>query len=124
VSHPLTQTAKVGLSGSLGDSILSESNLVKSRAGILLALFEAMQSGRPVVVTDLGGNAGWIEDGQTGFSAKAPTPKSFDTALNRAWQAQNDWEQIGIKDHGYATAKLDYSPNKSLLKLILDAVKS
>ncbi|MBF2004219.1 MAG: glycosyltransferase [Chlorogloeopsis fritschii C42_A2020_084] len=99
--------------------------LLPSRAeGTPLALVEAMLCGRPAVVTDVGGNAEWIEDGETGFIADAPTVKLFNAALDRAWQAQNNWKQMGIKAHEYATTKLDYSPGRSLLKLVLEASKT
>ncbi|MDZ8055076.1 MAG: hypothetical protein RMX63_27055 [Aulosira sp. ZfuCHP01] len=32
-------------------------------------------------------------------------------------------KQMGIKAHEYATSKLDYSPGKSLLKLVLETSK-
>ncbi|MFH7024936.1 MAG: glycosyltransferase family 4 protein [Heteroscytonema crispum UTEX LB 1556] len=98
--------------------------LLPSRAeGTPLALVEAMLCGRPAVVTDVGGNAEWIEDEQTGFIAEAPTAKSFGAALNRAWLALNHWKQMGMKAHEYATTKLDNSPGRSLLKLIIEASK-
>ena len=51
-----------------------------------LALVEAMLCGRTAVVTDVGGNAEWIEDGETGFVAEAATAKSFGAALKeRGW---------------------------------------
>ncbi|MDZ8055078.1 MAG: glycosyltransferase family 4 protein [Aulosira sp. ZfuVER01] len=119
---------KIKFMGHLNDirSIWSDNHilLLPSRAeGTPLALIEAMLCGRPAVVTDVGGNAEWIEDEQTGFIAEAPTPKSFNAALDRAWLAQNNWKQMGIKAHEYATSKLDYSPGKSLLKLVLETSK-
>lgn len=98
--------------------------LLPSRAeGTPLALVEAMLCGRTAVVTDVGGNAEWIEDEETGFIAEAPTAKSFGAALNRAWLGLNDWKQMGMKAHEYATTKLDNSPGQSLLKLIIEASK-
>jgi glycosyltransferase involved in cell wall biosynthesis len=82
-----------------------------------------MLCGRPVVATDVGAVSEWIEDGQTGFIAEASTAKSFGAALNRAWQSQSQWKQMGIQAHKDATEKLDYSPGQSLLKLVLDASK-
>lgn len=107
-------------------SIWSDSHilLLPSRSeGTPLALVEAMLCGRPAVVTNVGGNAEWIEDVQTGFVAEAPTPKLFDAALNRAWLAQDNWKQMGMKAHEYAISKLDYSPGRSLLKLVLETSK-
>jgi glycosyltransferase involved in cell wall biosynthesis len=88
--------------------------------GTPLALVEAMLCGRPAVVTDVGGNAEWIEDGQTGFVAEAPTAKSFGAALERAWRAQADFQEIGIRAHKSALVRFDKSAGKSLLNILLD----
>jgi L-malate glycosyltransferase len=109
-------------------SIWSENHILllpsRDEGGPPIVLVEAMLCGRPVVATDVGAVSEWLEDGQTGFIAEASTPKSFGTALDRAWQSQNNWKQMGIQAHEHAAAKLDYSPGKSLLKLILDAAKN
>jgi glycosyltransferase involved in cell wall biosynthesis len=89
--------------------------------GTPLALVEAMLCGRPAVVTDVGGNAEWIEDGQTGFVAEAPTAKSFGAALKRAWLTQADWTKMGIRARQSALHRFDKSPGKSLLKILVDA---
>ena len=92
--------------------------------GTPLALVEAMLCGRPAVVTDVGGNTEWIEDGQTGFVADAPTAKLFGAALERAWLAQADWQKVGIQARENALSKFDKSPGKSLLRVVLDATRS
>jgi L-malate glycosyltransferase len=92
--------------------------------GTPLALVEAMLCGRPAVVTDVGGNTEWIEDGKTGFVADAPTAKSFGAALQRAWQAKTDWQEMGIQARENALARFDKSPGKTLLKVLLDAAYS
>lgn len=63
--------------------------------GLPLAIVEAMLCGRPCIVTDVGGNAELLEDNVTGFVAEAPTVKSFDEALERAWSARAEWREIG-----------------------------
>jgi glycosyltransferase involved in cell wall biosynthesis len=63
--------------------------------GLPLAIVEAMLCGRPCIVTDVGGNAELLEDGQTGFVADAPTVSSLDTALERAWHARSTWKAMG-----------------------------
>ena len=80
-----------------------------------------MLCGRAAVVTDVGGNAEWIEDGQTGFVAEAATAKSFGRALERAWLARGEWEKMGIGARSKALMKFDKSAGKSLLKVLLDA---
>ncbi|TMA87220.1 MAG: glycosyltransferase family 4 protein [Deltaproteobacteria bacterium] len=92
--------------------------------GTPLALVEGMLCGRPAVVTDVGGNAEWIDDEQTGFVAEAPTAKSFGAALERAWLVQADWQQMGIQGRQKALIKFDKSAGKSLLKILLDAIHS
>lgn len=89
--------------------------------GTPLAMVEAMLCGRPAVVTDVGGNAEWIEESDTGFVAEAPTAKSVSAALERAWLAQADWQSMGIRSHETAIKKFDSSPGKSLLQIVLDA---
>ena len=108
-------------------SIWSENHLLilPSRAeGTPLALVEAMLCGRPAVVTDVGGNAEWIEEPMTGFIAEAPTARSLSAALERAWLASANWNPMGVTAHEYATARLDNSPGKSLLDIVLAATKS
>lgn len=119
---------RVNFKGHVKDirAIWSENHLLvlSSRAeGTPLALVEAMICGRPSVVTDVGGNAEWVEDGKTGFIAEAPTAKSFSAALERAWLAQSAWKTMGITAHDKAVTKFDKSPSKSLLKLVLNAAR-
>jgi glycosyltransferase involved in cell wall biosynthesis len=89
--------------------------------GTPLALVEAMLCARPAVVTDVGGNAEWTEDGQTGFVAEAPTAKSFAAALERAWAARTKWQVMGNQARDNALTKFDRSAGKSLLEILLEA---
>lgn len=89
--------------------------------GSPLALVEAMLCGRAAVVTDVGGNAEWIEDGITGFVAEAATAKSFGAALERAWLAQADFAEMGRRGRACALGRFDPSPGKTLLKILIDA---
>ena len=89
--------------------------------GTPLALVEAMLCGRPAVVTDVGGNAEWIDDGETGFVAEAPTARSFGAALERAWLANTQWQKMGARAQKSAS-RFDKSAGKSLLRVVLDAV--
>src|SRR4029450_7098540 len=93
--------------------------VLPSRAeGTPLALVEAMLCGRPAVVTDVGGNAEWIAEPETGFVAEAPTAKSFGAALERAWQARDHWQKLGMQAHNKASQKFDSSSGRSLLNVV------
>jgi glycosyltransferase involved in cell wall biosynthesis len=63
--------------------------------GLPLAVVEAMVCGRPVIATDVAGHSEVIEDGATGFLAKAPTVDAFRLALEQAWQRRFDLQQMG-----------------------------
>ncbi len=89
--------------------------------GTPLALVEAMLCGRPSVVTDVGGNAEWVDEGRTGFIADAPTATSFGAALERAWTARARLMDMGLQAHDSALEKYDRAPGKSLLRVVLDA---
>ncbi len=64
--------------------------------GLPLAIVEAMWCGRPAVVTDIGGNAELLIDGESGFVAPTATLESFSQALERAWQRREDWPGMGL----------------------------
>lgn len=53
--------------------------------GMPLAMVEGMALGRPVIATDVGGHAEWIEDGRNGFLAEAASAPSLDAAMEKAW---------------------------------------
>ncbi len=71
--------------------------VLPSRAeGLPLAQVEAMMCGRPVIVSDAGGAAEIMRDGQDGFLAIAATVTAIDDALERAWQRRADWSAMGL----------------------------
>lgn len=93
--------------------------VVPSRGeGTPLALVEAMLCGRPAVVTDVGGNAEWVEEGATGFVAPAATAHSVGDALERAWQARAQWAEMGRAARVAAIARHDPDPGRTLLELL------
>lgn len=89
--------------------------------GTPLALVEAMLCGRPAVVTDVGGNAEWVEDGSTGWVAPAPTPRAIDAALSRAWDARASWPTVGARARARAMILRDPRPGRTLLDAALTA---
>jgi L-malate glycosyltransferase len=119
---------RVKMVGHVADvrSIWAENHLLvlPSRGeGTPLSLVEAMLCGRPAVVTDVGGNADWIEEAKTGFIAGAPTVKLLNDALDKAWLARSDWGKMGFQAHEYAVRRFDKTPGTSLLQLILSESK-
>ncbi len=63
--------------------------------GLPLVVVEAMLCGRPVIVTNVAGNAELVTDNVTGFVAEAPTVHHLDEAMERAWQRRHEWRRIG-----------------------------
>lgn len=88
--------------------------------GTPLALVEAMLCGRPSVVTDVGGNVEWVEEGRNGFIAEAPTVRSFGAALGRAWDSRDRWEAMGRAAHLDSLKLIDPDPAGTLLDLVID----
>jgi glycosyltransferase involved in cell wall biosynthesis len=63
--------------------------------GLPLAVVEALLCGRPVIVTDVAGNAEVVEDGVTGFVAESPKVIHLACALERAWSVRDQWHEMG-----------------------------
>ena len=96
--------------------------LLPSRAeGTPLSLIEAMLCGRPAVVTDVGGNSEWIDEGMTGYIAEAPTAHSYGAALERAWADRELWQARGRAAHDSAIAKIDHHPGGTVLSALVGA---
>jgi glycogen synthase len=81
-------------------------------------MIQAMVCGRPVVVTEVGGTGEWVTEPTTGFIAEAASMPSISRALERAWQAQAEWQSIGEAARRTALAKLDNAPQKTLFGLL------
>jgi len=86
--------------------------------GTPLALVEAMLCGRAALVTEVGDNADWIDEGRTGFVAPAPTPGHLGAALERAWSAREHWPEMGCAARARASARRDPQPGATLLGLL------
>jgi glycosyltransferase involved in cell wall biosynthesis len=64
--------------------------------GTPLVLLEAMALGRTAIVSTAGGNAELITDGVSGFVGQA-NEEDFEDAMERAWEARDQWREMGIK---------------------------
>lgn len=74
----------------------SHALLLPSRfEGMPMVTAEAMLCGRIAIVTTCGRNAEWVDDGETGFLAAAPTVDELDAAMEKAWQCRQDWQAMG-----------------------------
>jgi len=91
--------------------------------GLPLSMVEAMSAGRPVIITNAGGNAELVQEGLSGFIGYA-NEESFDEAMERAWQRRSDWEQIGINAAKSVSENVPLSPENDFAKLVLSLVKS
>jgi glycosyltransferase involved in cell wall biosynthesis len=117
---------RVAFRGQVADvrGIWAESELLvlpSHGEGTPLALVEAMLCGRPAVATDVGGNAEWVAEGETGFLAEAPTVRSFGAALERAWAARPGWPALGEGARRAAERLHDPAPERTLLNLLIEA---
>jgi glycosyltransferase involved in cell wall biosynthesis len=119
---------KVEFCGHVGDvrSIWADNHLLvmPSRSeGTPLSLVEAMICGRPSVVTDVGGHSEWVDERSTGFVAEAPSARSLNRALERAWEARECWESIGQSAREAALSKIDPHPEEALFSLLIGDIK-
>lgn len=91
--------------------------------GLPLSMVEAMSVGRPVIITNAGGNAEMVEEGVTGFIGEA-NECSFAGAMERAWQQRDQWELIGENAAKYINTHVPKSPEHDFAKLIQEVLTS
>lgn len=90
--------------------------------GLPLSMVEAMSAGRPVIISNAGGNAELVEEGVTGFIGYA-NEESFEQAMERAWDRRNEWEQIGKNAAKFVSENVPKSPETHFVNLILALLK-
>ncbi|MEC3879910.1 glycosyltransferase family 4 protein [Parapedobacter sp. 10938] len=86
--------------------------------GLPLTIMEAMMAGRPVITTDAGGNAEFLEDGVSGYIS-LPAERSLDEAMERAWQQRDRWQEIGQNASKCIAREVPSSPEEIFGKKIL-----
>lgn len=89
--------------------------------GLPLSMVEAMSVGRPVIITDAGGNAEMVEEGITGFIGET-NERSFGSAMERAWEGRDQWEFIGENAAKYVRNHVPASPEHDFAKLIQEVL--
>jgi glycosyltransferase involved in cell wall biosynthesis len=90
--------------------------------GVALALLEAMSHGIPAVVTNVGGQAEWVEEAVNGFIAAAPTIPEITVALERAWQAKDRWREMGVQARKKIQDKYQTTAGEQLFERIAQLV--
>ncbi|PWS29204.1 group 1 glycosyl transferase [Pedobacter yonginense] len=91
--------------------------------GLPLTIIEAMSLGRVSIVTNAGGNAEVLEEGETGFIGEC-NEKDFEEAMERAWQKRDGWELMGKKSAEYIRKTIPKKPEKIFADLINEAIKA
>lgn len=89
--------------------------------GLPLSMVEAMSAGRPVIVTNAGGNTELVTEGVTGFIGEA-NMASFDQAMERAWENRGQWESMGITAAKYISEIVPESPENEFATLINEII--
>jgi len=97
--------------------------LLPSRSeGLPLSMVEAMSAGRPVIISDIGGNTELVSESITGFIGSA-NEKSFGEAMERAWNLRDQWEQIGINASNHIANVIPENPEKDFAASIIEILK-
>jgi glycosyltransferase involved in cell wall biosynthesis len=92
--------------------------------GLPLAMVEAMLCGRPVIITDVAGNAELVEDGVTGFVAEAPTVPHLQKAMEQAWNRRQEWAGMGNAAARSIREQIPADPAAELAKKLLKVIEN
>ncbi|PSL44681.1 glycosyltransferase involved in cell wall biosynthesis [Chitinophaga niastensis] len=90
--------------------------------GLPLVLLEAMACGRTAIVSAAGGNQEVITDGVSGFVGHA-NEDDFDKAMERAWDAREEWEVMGKRAYTFIEEKVPLQPEKQFTDSLLSRMK-
>jgi len=71
-----------------------------------LSVTEAMNMGRPCVVSNVGDMPDWIQDGVNGYISPAVSETAIDTKLEQAWNDRENWQQKG--ETAFASFRQNY----------------
>ena len=81
-------------------------------------LLEAMTCGRTAVCSNVGFVKEWIANNENGFIAKSTSKEDFAEALETAWHARQNWEEMGLTCKNILTKKLMQHPQMDFLNKI------
>jgi len=87
--------------------------------GLPLTIVEAMKTGRPVITTNAGGSAEFIEDNVTGFVSHC-SQESFEDAMERAWARRYEWKEIGEEARKAIDHILPAHPEQDFIDMLTD----
>jgi glycosyltransferase involved in cell wall biosynthesis len=87
--------------------------------GMPIMLISALLCARVPIVTNIGGHAEVVDDGVTGFLAATPSVEALDQALDRAYAARQDWEEIGRRARARVLTYLPDDPVGDFVQKIL-----
>jgi L-malate glycosyltransferase len=90
--------------------------------GMPLVVVEAMLCGRACLVTDVGGNEEWIEDGINGFIAEAASVNSIRKTLEKMWNARNNLNEMGKLAFSRANSIFNQNAGETLLNKIEESL--
>ena len=104
---------------------LNQALLMPSRMeGLPIMLVSAMLSARVPIVTDIGGHAEVVSDGDSGFIAADPDPDDVEDALRRALARHEAWPEIGARARQSILAFLPEDPVADFVDKLLSVVSA
>jgi glycosyltransferase involved in cell wall biosynthesis len=66
-----------------------------------ISVVEAMATGRPCIVSNVGDMDKWINDSVNGFVCEIPTIQNIDVVLENCWSQKDNWNMLG--ENAYLT---------------------
>lgn len=99
--------------------------LLPSRSeGLPIVIVEAMLSHRTCIVTDIAGNAEFLDDGKTGFIAAAPNRRCLAETMERAWTMRHQWRSMGELAAQEIRQQVPADPAMIFAEQLLDLVQA
>lgn len=89
-----------------------------------MVLTEAQCCGRAVVATPVGDVCDRVKPGSTGWISADLSEKAYAASLEAAWQARDQWQQMGRLAHKTAVQSVDWDAEGTLLNILLSAAAS